>query len=123
MVPSATPAALATSLTRVAWKPFLAKTRTAASRMRSRLSPARTARAGRRRVRRALSEDSLIAWGANRRTERGQTPARSHALSAGGEHLLREGRHLVTHPGSQERDGGDHRQQPWQVRERRVLDL
>src|SRR6185437_8640361 len=70
-----TPAALATSLTRVAWKPFLAKTRTAASRMRTRLSPVRAGRAAERRgarARRSLSEDSLIATGAIRPTRTGQ---------------------------------------------------
>src|SRR4030095_4396215 len=39
MVPSATPARFATSLTRAAWKPFSANTATAASMMRPRLSP------------------------------------------------------------------------------------
>ena len=60
-MPSATPAAAAISLTRVAWNPLRAKTRTAASRMRSRLSPTRVERPrARPRALLALSEDSLI---------------------------------------------------------------
>ena len=93
-MPSATPAALATSLTRVAWKPLRAKTRTAASRMRSRLSPVRAARPwlrGCAGARRELSEDSLIA----RRSYQTATEpvnatrgaARRHARRR--EHLLR----------------------------------